>query len=180
MSNMCKPCERDSARDNARKNAEVHRARARAYAIANPERVKEKMKAWRKKNRRRIVEYNERTSQSRREYGRGYAQKRRESPEGRSYARNWEQAHSAEKRARRKARLAGVRTEPVDRAAIILRDRQTCYLCGKQLKWRECTLDHVIPIAKGGSHTYANIRVACGPCNFSKQAKLIAQTAFSF
>jgi len=30
------------------------------------------------------------------------------------------------------------------------------------------TLDHVIPVSRGGEHTYANIQATCQPCNNAK------------
>jgi 5-methylcytosine-specific restriction endonuclease McrA len=41
-----------------------------------------------------------------------------------------------------------------------------CWLCGKEANG----LDHVKPLAKGGSNWPANIRPACGSCNSSKGA----------
>lgn len=42
-----------------------------------------------------------------------------------------------------------------------------CYLCGAEAT----TMDHVIPLARGGSHWPANLRPACVSCNSSKQDK---------
>lgn len=37
------------------------------------------------------------------------------------------------------------------------------------------TIDHVIPLSKGGSHTWDNVKVACGECNcVVKGAKVLA------
>lgn len=71
---------------------------------------------------------------------------------------------------RRRARLAAARViEDIDRAAIIARDSSTCYLCSKVVSGRDCTLDHVIPLVRGGEHTAANLRVACRSCNCKKR-----------
>lgn len=77
-------------------------------------------------------------------------------------------AISAQRAHNRRARLRAVEYETIDRPAIIERDNSTCYLCGKVLLPDEITLDHVIPISKGGSHTTNNIKVACLSCNCSK------------
>ena len=45
-----------------------------------------------------------------------------------------------------------------------------CLYCGARDK---ITLDHVIPIQLGGSHSIGNLVPACGPCNFSKGKKLL-------
>lgn len=86
-----------------------------------------------------------------------------------SWARK--RANSLEARHRRRARLRNGVVERVNRAGVILRDASTCYLCGKVLALAEVTLDHVIPIARGGAHAEWNLRVACRPCNASKGAR---------
>jgi 5-methylcytosine-specific restriction endonuclease McrA len=43
-----------------------------------------------------------------------------------------------------------------------------CYLCGEQLDERTVTMDHVMPLSRGGSHTIENVAPACGFCNCSK------------
>lgn len=58
---------------------------------------------------------------------------------------------------------------------LIERDGLTCYLCGKTCdtsdkRWGSFgpdypTIDHVVPLSKGGTHTWDNVRVACGECN---------------
>ena len=56
----------------------------------------------------------------------------------------------------------------IDRAVIIARDNSTCYLCGKRVAKKHLQIDHVQPLAKGGAHTYENLRVACAACNGRK------------
>lgn len=66
---------------------------------------------------------------------------------------------------------------------VIERDNGICYLCGcktdKADSWYDVngyfvcgdtypTRDHVIPIAKGGTHTWDNVRLACRKCNSIK------------
>jgi 5-methylcytosine-specific restriction endonuclease McrA len=176
-SNMCKPCERTHARENARQNAEIHRQRAKAYAKANPERVKAALERWRANNPERLAEHNR--SPKKRERGREYMQhKRAASPEEyRAAAREYDHrtGKGAEKAARRRALQMGAEIDHTGRNAIIKRDGRSCYLCGLLVKWREVTLDHVLPLSRGGSHTAENLRVACGPCNFSKQHRTVEE-----
>lgn len=83
-------------------------------------------------------------------------------------------ARSAQRRAKdaRRARLAGApRIERIDRESIIMRDGSRCYLCGSDLPRQAITLDHVIPLARGGAHAEDNLRVACRPCNSRKGAR---------
>jgi 5-methylcytosine-specific restriction endonuclease McrA len=53
-----------------------------------------------------------------------------------------------------------------------LRDLYTCQYCEKQLERSHLTVDHVIPLSKGGKTTWNNIVTACGPCNSRKGDKL--------
>ena len=52
-------------------------------------------------------------------------------------------------------------------------DKNVCQLCGKKLKLREVTIDHIIPRSRGGNHTLLNLMVACQPCNVRKGHKII-------
>ncbi len=42
---------------------------------------------------------------------------------------------------------------------------QRCVYCATHLDQRTATLDHVVPLARGGFHDPGNLVVACGPCN---------------
>lgn len=65
--------------------------------------------------------------------------------------------------------------EFIDRGAVIERDASTCYLCGHPVEESNIEIDHVVPLARGGEHTYANLRVACQRCNRRKGTKLVAE-----
>lgn len=56
---------------------------------------------------------------------------------------------------------------------IFLRDQFVCQYCNIQLPHKkQCTVDHVIPISRGGRNTWTNCVTACGPCNVAKGNKL--------
>ncbi len=69
------------------------------------------------------------------------------------------------------------RPNPVEwqalREAVFERDDYTCTYCGSRGGILEC--DHVIPVAKDGSHEMSNLTTACRPCNRSKRDKLLSQ-----
>lgn len=58
------------------------------------------------------------------------------------------------------------------RANVHLRDGGKCQYCGASVNGRESTLDHVMPVSKGGKTTWENCVTACGPCNSHKSDKL--------
>lgn len=45
---------------------------------------------------------------------------------------------------------------------------QKCYWCDIGLKHKTATVDHLKPLALGGSKDRCNTVLSCGPCNFKK------------
>ena len=75
-------------------------------------------------------------------------------------------------RQKRRAALADVESEPYTIQNITDRDGAECHLCGYavnlDLRWpdRQCaSIDHVVPVSKGGVDTLANVRLAHWHCN---------------
>jgi len=58
------------------------------------------------------------------------------------------------------------------RANIYLRDRNRCQYCGRKFTSSELSLDHVIPISRGGRSTWENVVCACLRCNVKKGNRL--------
>ena len=55
----------------------------------------------------------------------------------------------------------------------LLRASNTCGLCGEQItKRKEATIDHIIPLSRGGSDSVHNVQVAHEKCNQEKGNKL--------
>ena len=59
------------------------------------------------------------------------------------------------------------------RANIYLRDQNRCQYCGRKFPASELSLDHVLPISRGGKSTWENVVCACLPCNVRKGNKLL-------
>ena len=55
---------------------------------------------------------------------------------------------------------------------VFLRDEYHCQYCGSPFARAELTLDHVLPVSRGGKTAWDNIVSACGPCNAAKGNKL--------
>lgn len=66
------------------------------------------------------------------------------------------------------------------RAAIYERDGMACSYCGRDLSEnvRARCVDHVIPLARGGSHNDANLVTACKTCNGKKSNKTPEEAGF--
>ncbi len=48
-------------------------------------------------------------------------------------------------------------------------NRGLCHYCGKKFKGADLTMDHVIPLARGGTSAQGNIVPACRSCNQEKK-----------
>lgn len=104
------------------------------------------------------------------------------SPEGRAKARdlywanpdiyrakalrnkNMQKAADAESRRRARMHSAGA-VEKIDRLEIYERDGGRCHICSKLVSVKKFHLDHLVPIARGGTHTRDNVAVAHRVCN---------------
>lgn len=92
-------------------------------------------------------------------------------------AANREAVREANRRYRAKKLRAHI--SAVDVEAVWLRDKSTCHLCGKPVsrdvpwpQWMSPSIDHIIPLARGGSHSMDNIALAHLGCNQSKGARV--------
>lgn len=80
----------------------------------------------------------------------------------------------------RRARKRTNSCEPVDPIKVFERDGYICKICGCQTpitfrgSWLPYApeLDHIIPLSKGGEHTYKNTQCTCRACNQSKGNKI--------
>lgn len=84
---------------------------------------------------------------------------------------------------RKRARAHGVAYQYVNPIKVLRRDNWTCQLCGRKTPQalrgtyddRAPELDHIMPISKGGAHSYANVQCACRACNMAKGDKPMGQ-----
>lgn len=54
---------------------------------------------------------------------------------------------------------------PVNRREVLRRDSHCCQYCGSN---KHLTLDHVMPVSRGGQHAWNNVVAACERCNQRK------------
>jgi len=197
----CKECDKTLKKLLYDNNPEHYRAISRKWTYKHPEEHHARYYRWEAANKehrtRYYREYNEthrkerhaydriRHSKETPEFRRLEYEKRREWRQEygmvnknhlRAYGRLWRQTfpekHTDTQNRRRARQLNASRIEKIDRMAIIERDKWTCYLCGLICTPQNVTLDHVIPLFHGGSHTADNLRVACRSCNSRKGTKL--------
>lgn len=49
---------------------------------------------------------------------------------------------------------------------------KSCLVCFNSMRWDDKTLDHIMPLARGGAHSITNAIIMCRTCNSKKWAKL--------
>ena len=127
-----------------RKNPEKEREKWRKYQANNREATKAASLAWSRRNKEHLAEYN-------REY----------------WLRNKERKRNKAMVYVARQRGATVRQVMVKELKRLYAD--PCMWCGTT---ENITLDHLIPLARGGEHSVGNLVAACRSCNSSKGNKL--------
>ena len=142
---------------------------------------------WRKKNPERLAEDNRNYYLANREriLVRSKEYHARDPERWREKAREWRQANPDWKREldratqmRRRARKAAVTVEYVDPLHVFERDGWICQICGCDTRDKRNpapdspTIDHIVPISRGGPHSYANTQCLCRRCNRLKGASV--------
>ncbi len=150
------------------------KARAQQWRLDNPERKREADKAWAKTPAGRALHarIRDRTREKRREDAREYWRKLK--------ITNPEKVKEAGHRTQsmRRARILGApEIERIERKIVFARDNYICQICKEPTQPNgedgdRPSVDHIIPLSRGGSHTYANVQTAHLSCNRYKHNKL--------
>jgi 5-methylcytosine-specific restriction endonuclease McrA len=51
---------------------------------------------------------------------------------------------------------------------LFARDRHVCAYCGSQMHDSDLTVEHILPVSRGGRHEWTNVVTACRSCNTRK------------
>ena len=75
----------------------------------------------------------------------------------------------------KKRRAVYAQGDDIDHLELFERDNWICGICKEEINPRyrfphlmAATVDHIIPISKGGTHTWSNTRAAHAKCNFTR------------
>lgn len=79
-------------------------------------------------------------------------------------------ANSRIKAMRRKAERRTISV--ADWKSVLLQHRHCCAYCGSA---GDLTMDHVVPLVRGGRHSIGNVVPACRSCNSSKNGRFIVE-----
>jgi hypothetical protein len=159
LNSYCKECRAALTRQHYTDHIEVYRERARTAGPARRQKYRSSRQEWYNRHR---VERNA----WRRVYWAANRQKLMEA------TADWARRHPeeiSEKNRRRYARSRGVTPELTvgEWSALLAAYGLRCAYCRKALGSR-VTLDHMIPLSRGGTHSLDNIVPACLTCNSSK------------
>lgn len=156
-------------REYRAKHRDEERVKRRARYFRNHDKEKEVRREWRVKNAVKVREYNH-------EYFRQHPDKnikwrKQNLPRAKELDRIWRITNPQKKQEsvmRRRVRQIGNGVEKYSRIEVIRRDGSRCHICGKKVKKTEITLDHLIPISRGGQDIFSNVRVAHKSCNSAR------------
>ena len=78
--------------------------------------------------------------------------------------------------------MEGSTAESIDYPSIFIRDGWVCQICGKPVNPDEKypssvspSIDHIVPLSRGGSHTFENVQLTHLKCNKQKFTKTLAE-----
>src|SRR5262245_1560599 len=127
-----------------------------------PEKIKQRMQKWRQANRIHVKTYKN-------AYRTQYPQQHREEVR-RWKIRNPDKVREQNLRRQSQKKQVAIHDFTVAQWQIVKATyNPRCVYCGKKPK--RLTMDHIIPLSKGGQHTLNNIVPACRSCNSTKHTK---------
>ena len=67
-------------------------------------------------------------------------------------------------------------TTPRTKVQLLLRDGNNCLFCKKSItKSSDLTIDHIVPLIKGGTNHHNNLALCCSNCNAEKGRLLLTE-----
>lgn len=143
----CKDCQNTAARLRYSLNAEKERDRKKQEYLRNPNKTKIRVKKWSENNYDKY----------------------------RAKVKDWSLANPDkvhDYRANRRAKKLANGIFKVTRKEIKTLLASQCFYCGSN---SQISIDHVIPISRGGRHSIGNLVAACRSCNSRKNARFITE-----
>ena len=133
----------------------------REYRQRNREQIVTYLKSYHKLNKASIAAVNKAWINANREAFHKIQKKYRSN--NRDKVANWAQS--------RRAKEHNQFIEYIDRIEVFNRSLGICGICTKKIE-SDFHVDHIIPLSKGGLHSYANVQAAHPECNLRKHNKI--------
>lgn len=145
-------------------------AKARAYYLANKDRIQATTRKWQEANRERA-----------RELVRNWYSKNRD--RAIELTRRWQRANYERVLANVKRRIHRLRAAHgeytvAEIEAIYRAQKGRCaaeHGCGKKFARTKMEIDHIVPVSKGGCNFPFNLQLLCKSCNRRKHARLLTK-----
>lgn len=148
----------------------ARRIKEQAYYAANKEKIAARAKARRLEN---YEEKRKKENEASRRWRENNPERAREISLS-SYKKNYHKRKPAIKAHRNKRRAwakGAQQTEVIHLSVLADRDQWICHLCGNIVLKETWSMDHLIPLSKGGDHTYENVKLAHRLCNIRRGNK---------
>jgi 5-methylcytosine-specific restriction endonuclease McrA len=132
-------------------NPEKAAASKRRWSERNPDKLREAARRWKREHpeehradyARWAAKYPEKAKANQRRQGTRYAMRKRDAF-----------------------------VEDIEPYEVLNRSRGICGICGLSVDAEDFHVDHVVPLARGGEHSYENVQAAHPRCNASKCHRL--------
>lgn len=155
----CVECACQRGRAWARNNKEKHLEISRRWKKSNPTKVLKWKTSWRKRSKQSILKSEQKWRKNNPEKSRKIKL--------RYYSNNKEKFRAAYHA--RRAREGTFSKEDLE--VRYQSQHGKCAYCKKKMAQKKMHVDHIIPIALGGSNYPANLQLTCRTCNLRKGAK---------
>ena len=143
----------------------------------NRDRLNEYRRSWGRKNADRVREQNQKyyreNGESVKAATRKYSKQNREKIN--EWRRNWYKANPGKDSSYKHTRRALINKS----GKFVILDKEikrlysnNCIHCGSK---ERITMDHLIPVSRGGRHSIGNIVPMCQECNFSKHTRFYSE-----
>lgn len=150
----------------------ISRAADQAYAVANRDKKREASRLYRLNNAAAINERNRTRHKERSKLDPAYVERCR------AQVKKYSESHAETIRAIRRNRKARIRNAcgthtaaDIDQLFKLQKGRCANPKCRKRLSVGQFHIDHIVPIARGGSNDRRNLQLMCAHCNQAKHSK---------
>jgi hypothetical protein len=156
----CKDCARNYAKEYYKRNMAIVKIYNKSYRQLNRQRLKEAHKKWHQDN-----------WESAKEYAQNYRTQNKEKCN--TMTKTWRDKNKVKFSNLLHKRNKTLKANGVfEISAKDLKKLQVsnCFYCGQN---ENLSIDHIVPVSKGGRHSIGNLVRACQSCNSSKNNKFL-------